>query len=65
MSQDYRLVSELVRPGDSLPCPEDADPVVQPTGHPGLVRITYLKEVTRVPFAASHDEDDADLAYVE
>lgn len=60
MSQDYRLVSELVRAGDSLPCPEDGDPVVQPTDRPGVVRVTYLKRVTRVPFA-----DDADLAYVE
>jgi hypothetical protein len=60
MSQDYRLVSELVRPGDSLPCPEGAEPLVQPTGRPGVVRVTYLKPVTRVPFA-----DDADLAYVE
>lgn len=63
MSQDYRLVSELVRRGDSLPCPEDADPVVQPTGRPGFVCVTYLKEVTRVPFAGE-GEDETDLAYV-
>ena len=60
MSQDYRLVSELVRAGDSLPCPEEGAPVVQSTDRPGLIRVTYLKRVTRVPFA-----DDTDLAYVE
>jgi len=60
MSQDYRLVSELVRPGDSVPCPEGTAPVVQPTDQPGLVRLTYLRPVTRVPFA-----DDTDVAYVE
>lgn len=60
MSQDYRLVSELVRPGDSVPCPEGAQPMVQPTDQPGLVRVTYLRPVTRVPFS-----DDADVAYVE
>jgi hypothetical protein len=67
MSQNYRLVSELVRSGDSLPCPGGADPVVQPTGRPGLVRVTYLKEVTRVPFASDggSGSDDRDLAYVE
>lgn len=60
MSQDYRLVSELVRAGDTLPCPEECEPVVQPTARPGMLRVTYLKRVTRVPFA-----DDADVAYVE
>jgi len=69
MPQDYRLVSELVRAGDSLPCPEGTDPVVQPTGRPGLVRVTYLREVTRVPFATDAsgrgDDRDTDLAYVE
>jgi len=63
MSQDYRLVSELVRPGDSLPCPEAADPVVRPTGRPGFVRVTYLKEVTRVPFAGDADSE-TDRSYV-
>ncbi|AAG20019.1 MULTISPECIES: hypothetical protein [Halobacterium] len=63
MSQDYRLVSTLVRAGDSLPCPAEADPVVQPTSTPGLLRVTYLKEVTRVPFA--EPTRDADVAYVE
>jgi hypothetical protein len=60
MSQDYRLVSELVRPGDSLPCPEGTQPMVQPTAQPGFVRVTYLRPVTRVPFT-----DDADVAYVQ
>lgn len=60
MSQDYRVVSELVRPGDSLPCPEGTQPMVQPTAQPGLVRVTYLRPVTRVPFT-----DDADVAYVQ
>ncbi|SEW25887.1 hypothetical protein [Halobacterium jilantaiense] len=63
MPQDYRLVSELVRPGDSLPCPEDADPVVRPAGRPGFVCVTYLKEVTRVPFTGGGDEEP-DLGYV-
>jgi len=60
MSQDYRLVSELVRPGDSLPCPEGTEPLVEPADRPGFVRVTYLQPVTRVPFT-----DDPDLAYVE
>jgi hypothetical protein len=62
MQQDYRLVSELVRHGDSLPCPEDADPVVEPADQPGFVRVTYLKQVTRVPI---QDDPEPDLQYVE
>lgn len=66
MTQDYRLVSELLRPGDRLPCPDDADPVVEPSEHPGLVRVTYLKPVKRVPLQDnSAVADDSSVAYVE
>ena len=57
--KDYRLVSELVRPGDHLDFPDDRNVVVEPSEHPGWVRVTYFKRVTRVPF-----EDDTEVAYV-
>lgn len=58
--QNYRLVSELVRPGDQFDCPEGSDPVVEPTDRPGVLRVTYLKPVTRVPI-----RDDSPVAYVD
>jgi len=35
--KDYRLVSELVRPGDHLDFPDDENVVVQPAEQPGWV----------------------------
>lgn len=59
-AQNYKLVTELVRPGDQVDCPEGSDPVVEPTDQPGLLRVTYLKPVTRVPI-----RDDSPVAYVD
>ena len=59
-AQNYKLVTELVRPGDHLDCPRDSQPVVEPSARPGFLRVTYLTPVTRVPF-----EDDSPVTYVD
>ncbi|MFW6003856.1 MAG: hypothetical protein ACOCPT_05490 [Halanaeroarchaeum sp.] len=54
----YRLVTELVRPGDRFDVPAGVRPVVEASGQPGLVRVTYPKPMTPVPF-----EDDTSITY--
>jgi hypothetical protein len=59
-AETYRLVSELVRPGDHFDIPDGVQPVVEEVDRRGFVRVTYLKQVTAVPI-----ENDPDLKYVE
>ncbi|UWG46990.1 Uncharacterized protein HSRCO_0695 [Halanaeroarchaeum sp. HSR-CO] len=46
----YRLVTELVRPGDHFDVPAGVQPVVEASQRPGFVRITYPKQMRAVPF---------------
>jgi hypothetical protein len=49
--RNYRVVSEVRSDGDLLDVPTDAqDLTVEPLGHPGMVRVTYLKPVREIAF---------------
>jgi len=61
---NYRVISE-VKPGGALVnIPDSANDVsVQPLGHTGLVRVTYLRPVGRVELGA--DGPPEEVAYVD
>ena len=61
---NYRVISE-VKPGGALVnIPVGANDVsVQPLGHTGLVRVTYLRPLDRVELEA--DEPNEGVAYVD
>lgn len=57
----YQVVSERKRAGELLDRPDGADDVtVELSREPGVVTVTYLKPMTRVPI-----QDDSAPSYVE
>lgn len=54
----YRIVSEITHHGEQLAIPDDAVRVtVQPLGHPGVARVTYLTPLRDVRFNDERGRD--------
>ncbi|WP_247729184.1 hypothetical protein [Halovivax limisalsi] len=61
----YEVVSQVVHAGETLSVPERAtDPVVEPTGRPNLVRITYLQPLVDLPVSSPAEGETPPDRYI-
>jgi len=63
--RQYRLVSELRRPGEQLSIPDSAENVSVDVLSSQVVRVTYLSPLYELSFERDDEDDGADPRYFD